>query len=108
MNEINNKVLAIVDLAMKISQNSKADIFVIYFGHTSRLNVSGHSQGWEKNHEADICIENEDYRMIDLPLNKDSALFDEDKINEVLAELESIWEGICDGQAQSESQSPAA
>lgn len=103
MNDINNKVLAIMDLAMKISQNSKADIFVEYYAHINSLKICGHSVGWIENHTADLFCESMEYRATDLRLDKASWSFDESKIDNVLAELESIWEGICNGQAESES-----
>lgn len=89
MNEINNKILAITDLAMKISQNSDADIFACYHGHINAFHLCGYSNGFES-----------DIKDITMPWGADMLFLDIDydvpgELDRALAKLETLWAEIC-------------
>ena len=46
MDKYRDKVLTIVALAMEVSANTKADVFVRYSGHVDAFNVDIHPNGW--------------------------------------------------------------
>ncbi|MCH5213056.1 MAG: hypothetical protein J1G06_08570 [Oscillospiraceae bacterium] len=109
MNENNNKVLAIMDLAMKISQNSETDIDVDYDGTFNRISIRGYRRGWKaRNADSHVFDDKHGGHAPNLYLDKQRMQYSDTTFDTALAELESIWEGICNGQAKSESESPEA
>lgn len=102
LNENNNKAIAILDLAMKISQNSVTDVITRYYGFLHEIDVDIYWGGKNK----------ENYTMYDVPLAHEPRsiedVMSEKSPDEMLRILEEIWtaaqaKGQSNGQAASES-----
>ena len=84
MNKKMQLVLDIMKLAVEISKNTEADVFVDYSGHVDQLSVRIYKGGWEKGKEH--------YRK-DIYLNTKAYQTEEyiiETLEEIYAELENI------------------
>ena len=79
MNKKMQLVLDIMQLAVEISENTKADVFVEYSGHVDQLSVRIYKGGWEKGKDEEL------YKNI--YLNANGYRTEED----IIASLEEIY-----------------
>lgn len=92
MNENHNKALAIIDLAMKISENSPTDVFAWYNPHVKNIDVSIFWDGWKLGE--DVCK-----TRYDVPLDGDIG-FSHTAPDAMLGILEEIWTDILEKGAE--------
>lgn len=81
MEKFKEKILIIMELAMKVSEKTKADAFVRYYGHVDMLAVDIHTSGWERNHAPE-----EQYQMCD---SDDDII---ENLDNAIRSLESLLE----------------
>lgn len=91
-----NKAIAIFDMAIKISDNSPTDVFCWFDPNVMGLDVRIYWNGWSKNNNGTYYT---------VPLMRDVFTWCHEEISPdgMLAILEEIWEGVLNGQAESQS-----
>ena len=79
---MDEKALAIFDMALKISQNTPTDVFVRYSPHVSNIDVDIHWSGWKPD--------DDNMTRYTIPIDKDTHYMQTDP-DEMLRILGEIW-----------------